>query len=575
MTAKKIITDLSPAHMQARTVLRQLNNHLQALGNSTTGGIFLPGPPTFSGQERHLIGRWKAYLKWEGGNPLELEDKDRATLVARVGHAYRKAVICLRYYPEIWFMAFTWCTSVGQTAEAQSFLRSGLEANPDSFVLTYAEYAELLEKAELKKDQRDFSAVHAVYERFIASLRQNLARLTELDAEADIAANKTSEEPKDQNGILDNTSKSTTAPPPPYNPYKPELADRNRQFSSAWINYMRFARRSQGQTTCRDTFSKARKDMYIGWEAYEAAALMEYRCNAEDGRLVASRIFESGMKKFGTDASYVLAHLSFLLTVNDENNARALFERVIGTFLPADAKPIWECWSRSQYQYDDLEAVLEIQRRMTETYPNDAPIKRFAQRHTYNLIDAIADHDLGFEKTRKTATANLGTYASNPSYPAGGGPLVASHGQAGVKTSVDTPGPAPIIPNPNKRPPPPSDRKPTDYKRARPEDRERRRSPPPPARLDPPKEKKPVVLPTMLNWFVTQLPPRETFDGPVFNTDNLMSTLRTTVIPSSKNRVRLPPPAPPPSTSAVPGRPPLDYGPHQGPQSGFPRERRY
>ncbi|KAK6971578.1 hypothetical protein R3P38DRAFT_3496275 [Favolaschia claudopus] len=313
MTAKKIITDLSPAHMQARTVLRQLNNHLQALGNSTTGGIFLPGPPTFSGQERQLIGRWKAYLKWEGGNPLELEDKDRATLVARVGHAYRKAVICLRYYPEIWFMAFTWCTSVGQTAEAQSllnsFLRSGLEANPDSFVLTYA-YAELLEKAELKKDQRDFSAVHAVYERFIASLRQNLARLTELDAEADIAANKTSEEPKDQNGILDNTSKSTTAPPPPYNPYKPELADRNRQFSSAWINYMRFARRSQGQTTCRDTFSKARKDMYIGWEAYEAAALMEYRCNAEDGRLVASRIFESGMKKFGTDASYVLAHLS-------------------------------------------------------------------------------------------------------------------------------------------------------------------------------------------------------------------------------------------------------------------------
>jgi cleavage stimulation factor subunit 3 len=104
ITAKKFMSELSPAHMQARTVLRQLNIHLQALGNSSGNGIFLPAPATFSAQERQLIGRWKAYLKWEEGNPLEIEEKDRAILISRVEKAYRKAVIRMRYYPEIWYV---------------------------------------------------------------------------------------------------------------------------------------------------------------------------------------------------------------------------------------------------------------------------------------------------------------------------------------------------------------------------------------------------------------------------------------------------------------------------------------
>ncbi|KAK6985207.1 mRNA 3'-end-processing protein RNA14 [Favolaschia claudopus] len=575
-TAKKIMTDLSPAHMQAHTVLRQLNIHLQGLGTSNTNGIFLPAPPTFSATERQLIGRWKSYLKWEEGNPLELEEKDRATLVARVEHAYRKAV---SYYSEIWFMAYTWCTSVGRNAEALSFLRSGLEANPESFVLTYA-YVELLEKTELKKDQRDFSAVHSVYERFIGGLRAHLARLTELAAQLDATGKASTEEPKDENGSLEaiRTNPGTTAPDL-NSRYQAELIERKRHYANAWIAYMRFARRTQGQTTCRETFSKARKDEYVGWEVYEAAALTEYRCNSEDGRLVASRIFETGMKKFGTDASYVLSHLNFLLTVNDENNARALFEGVIGTFTPAKAKLIWERWSRSQYQYDDLEAALEIERRMAETYPGDTPIKRFAQRHTYHQTDAIAAVDLGVMKNKKKSVANPGTFANHSSYPPldRNDPLVAStRNTVSVKLNEDGPAANPSVPNSNnKRPLPPPECIPTAYKRHRPDERERRRSPPPPPRRDRPKEEKPIGLPAVLSWFVTQLPPPETFDGPVFDTDNLMDTIRTAVIPSSTRHVRSPPPPPQKYRSAGSGRHSPDYGPYQGPQSGPLRGRRY
>ena len=102
------MADLSPAHMQARAVLRQLQKHLGPLfpplppSTPTRPALFLPSLPTFNPPERALVGAWKAYLKWEESNPLEIEEKDRATLIGRIQHVYRKAVIRMRFYGEIW-----------------------------------------------------------------------------------------------------------------------------------------------------------------------------------------------------------------------------------------------------------------------------------------------------------------------------------------------------------------------------------------------------------------------------------------------------------------------------------------
>ena len=131
-----------------------------------------------------------------------------------------------------------------------------------SFALTYA-YTEQLEKAELKKDLRDFSAVHSVYERFFSVLRANLARLTALAAPPEVSA----EDTKEENGSQESISSASV----PNKHYQDELSERKKLYSNAWINYMRFVRRAQGQTICRETFSKARKDEYVGWEVHEAA----------------------------------------------------------------------------------------------------------------------------------------------------------------------------------------------------------------------------------------------------------------------------------------------------------------
>lgn len=108
-TAQKFMTDLRPEHMQARSVLRTLRGHLATLlpppppsGVSGRASIWLPSVPTFDPAQRALVGAWKAYLKWEESNPLALEEKDRAVLEARLRGVYRKAVVRMRYFGEIW-----------------------------------------------------------------------------------------------------------------------------------------------------------------------------------------------------------------------------------------------------------------------------------------------------------------------------------------------------------------------------------------------------------------------------------------------------------------------------------------
>lgn len=93
--------------MQARTVLNTLQEHLTVLfppppPSKHRNSIWLPRVPTYAAGEKALVARWRAYLKWEESNPLEIEEKDKAQLHSRLQSVYRKAVVRMRFYPEIW-----------------------------------------------------------------------------------------------------------------------------------------------------------------------------------------------------------------------------------------------------------------------------------------------------------------------------------------------------------------------------------------------------------------------------------------------------------------------------------------
>ena len=221
----------------------------------------------------------------------------------------------------------------------------------------------------------------------------------------------------------------------------------------------------------------------------------------------------------------------------------------------------------------------------------DPPIKRFAQRHMYLGIDAIADRDLGFALARKVTNANpLGKSETQQSLTSTGTPQgtkrVASpdyrnkrednrgaggsggnggdYNQGNKRLRPSSP-PRGVDRDRETRWEGPSRRRPfsppptSTWDR---DDRPRAREPLPPSRAQEREEEKPrqVSIPPVISWFVGDLPAAPSFDGdfcafslwagdveiffligPVFRTDDLLNLFRNAVIPSMTARVKTPP----------------------------------
>ncbi|CAE6450936.1 unnamed protein product [Rhizoctonia solani] len=412
ITAKKFLADLSPSYMTARTALRELRRLLDPLEEKAASpprdpaipappDFNLPTPPTWTESDRAAVQGWKAYVKWEESNPLDLEDT--AAWHGRVSAAHRKACAAMQFYPEIWYLAYNWANATGKSDEAMTIIKQGMEANKSSPLLHFA-YNEICEV------QKKYPEVHSTFEDLINALHVQLDAL-DSSIKEEVTAAKANAPPIDFMAAPDEQS----APSEADNILTrriPELNELKSELGVVWIMYMRFARRSEGLKPARTIFGKARKDKHIFWNVYEAAALMEYHCTKAPD--VASKIFELGLKVFSDNPDYVLRYLGFLISTNDENNARALFERVITTFPPDKARPIWDRWSRYEYNFGDFIGSQKLEKRLAEIYPNDPPIKRFANRYTYLGVDTIASNDLGFKVARQTGPS-AAVSASPPS----------------------------------------------------------------------------------------------------------------------------------------------------------------
>lgn len=183
-------------------------------------------------------------------------------------------------------MAYTWFSSVGKQDEAISMLKVGLEANPSryvvnflirftflifvSFLLTFA-YAEAL---EVKKE---FEEVHALYEKFLGTLRANLDQLEGSTSNTSIISNGSSQVTNGNTNPDGGSQNSSFNSQPGEEPQKKTEVQKHRtEYGLAWIMYMRFGMRAEGVKPSRTIFAKARKDRWTPWEVYEAAGLSPF-----------------------------------------------------------------------------------------------------------------------------------------------------------------------------------------------------------------------------------------------------------------------------------------------------------
>ncbi|EIW69695.1 hypothetical protein M231_06303 [Tremella mesenterica] len=375
--SKKFLQEHSPAYMTARTALRELKNLVDPIPHPP-----IPPHPTFSDEDRSAVSQWKAYLKWEESNPLVIEDPTK--LDERISYAIRKCLGAMRHFPELWFQAAEYYVAQEKKDQVVEVLKAGVEACPKSFLLTFA-------LADLEEDRGNVTGAGAAYEELISKLGEELEVLVR-DVEDEVEGAKGPAVENGEEGKEEREKRGKEVE----ERRKGEVEEKTVALGVVWVMYMRHARRASGIKAARGVFGKARKSSHATWHVYEASAMMEYHSNKDSS--VAIRIFELGLKLFAEDGDYVVKYLQFLLSINDDTNARALFERSALKIPAEKARPLWDAWARYEYMYADLAAVQKLEARFAEVFPNDSPLKRFAQRFTYSSLDEIATQDLGFRR---------------------------------------------------------------------------------------------------------------------------------------------------------------------------------
>ncbi|ORY77677.1 hypothetical protein BCR37DRAFT_119090 [Protomyces lactucae-debilis] len=383
-TARKFLSERSPAYMTARACARELLQMTEPLRQAT-----FPALPTRNAAENSYVTSWRRWIGWEKQDPLELDDPKQ--LQSRVKYAYKQCLQFCRFFPEMWFDAAFYAASIGENDLA--LYQEGLEANPTSWLLGFA-YAEAEELA------KHGDVVKGTFDKLISS---NKEAMSELESQIDEAAQSAGAEKKLKIGAEDDDDSDEDEEPGQDMAALAnveELRSRLKRYAeegtTAYIMYMRAMRRLEGIKAARAIFARAIKESKHTWHIYVASALMEHHCSKDSN--VAVKIFGRGLKHHSENPDFVLEYLNFLIAIKDDTNARALFEQTTAKLEGHKAVKLFERFYEYESMYGDLITAQKMATRMSEIDPSANVLTRFGKRFTFSDCDPIASRDLGLTR---------------------------------------------------------------------------------------------------------------------------------------------------------------------------------
>uniref|UniRef100_A0AAX7UQL8 Cleavage stimulation factor subunit 3 n=1 Tax=Astatotilapia calliptera TaxID=8154 RepID=A0AAX7UQL8_ASTCA len=332
--AKKMIEDRSRDYMNARRVAKEYETVMKGLDRNAPSV-----PPQNSPQEAQQVEMWKKYIQWEKSNPLRTEDQTLIT--KRVMFAYEQCLLVLGHHPDIWY-------------EAAQYLEQSSKL--------------LAEKGDMNNSKLFSDEAANIYERAIGTLLKKNMLL--YFAFADYEESRMKYEKV-------------------HSIYNKLLAIEDIDPTLVYIQYMKFARRAEGIKSGRTIFKKAREDPRTRHHVYVTAALMEYYCSKD--KSVAFKIFELGLKKYGDIPEYILAYIDYLSHLNEDNNTRVLFERVLtsGSLSPEKSGEIWARFLAFESNIGDLASILKVERRRFMAFKDE-----YEGKETALLVDRYKFMDL-------------------------------------------------------------------------------------------------------------------------------------------------------------------------------------
>lgn len=311
--AEKMVQDRSRDHMNARRVAKEWEVTIRGLNRS-----WPPVPPSFSPEELRQIEIWRKYIQWEKSNPLRTENN--LIVMKRVAYSYKQCLLCFGHHPNVWH-------------EYASYLDEQIKSLNDK------------EAETSKKLSRELTTL---YERATKGLMKHNLLIHFAYADFEESRNDRKKALEIYNNLIEAARE-----------------DKQIDLTLVYIQLMRFTRRTEGSKAARAVFIKARNDERCSHHIFTAAALMDYHCSKD--HTTACKIFELGLKKFNTCPDYILSYIHFMNSLNEENNTRVLFERVLTTcsLQPKDTIEIWNSFLEFEAGIGDLSSITKVERRRT------------------------------------------------------------------------------------------------------------------------------------------------------------------------------------------------------------------
>lgn len=563
MTGRKFLQERSPSYMTARSANTHLENITRGLKRTTLPR--LPPAPGFEGDQEYLeqVRLWKSWISWEKNDPLVLQPDDQSTYRQRVLQVYKQALMALRFWPEMWVEAAEWCFENNITSEdgqdtGLQFLSDGLEANPESLLIAL-KHADRIESTQPPRedDVNKAALVQAIREpcdRVLETLYgmikklkdQETATIAKIEEEASLSnavAGNVDADDEDEGEIKEKTSAESIK----NNRIKAiqdgfgiQIQILSQHITYVWIALARIYRRLQGQGHGRSTpsvglrgiFIEARQRGRLTSDIYVEVANMEWDIYQD---AVGTKIYERGAKLFPEQEDYFVEYLKHLHAKRDFTNARVVFSQTVKRFkekpeLIPKLKPIYAYFHGYEARYGELAQVKELEKQMTELFPEEPGLTHFAARFSTRRFNPITARVI-ISPARQMRPKTIMQSVEQPSISARSSPRP--------------------IPQLERSPQPPTINSPKrpfesiDQEDFPPRKLARGASPLKGAagrRLDQQRRAQgqsnlshvtaPAPLPSDVNFFISQLPPTDTFRGHVFNPESMVRLIQKTPVPS-------------------------------------------
>lgn len=320
-------------------MIKRVTKELESLNRSIDRhlpSIPINVPPT--SDELKQITAWKKLISWERSNPLKTDD---VSLVARrVMLVYEQCLLCLGFHVDIWYEA---CAYLEQMSRYFS------ERGDAQLSKKFLDEASNLYERATQSFMKTNMLIHFAYADFEEN-RLHIEKARSIYQQ-----------------ILDLNESQLKDP------------------TLAYIQAMRFERRVDGIKAARSIFKRAREDPRCQHHIYVAAALTEYYCTKDNN--IAFKIFNLGLKKYAQNIDYVLSYIHFMTHLNEDHNARVVFESVLSSESPlmkTDQQPIWNEFLQFESQLGDLSSIKKVETRRAKVL---SELNELEGRQTALLID--------------------------------------------------------------------------------------------------------------------------------------------------------------------------------------------